>query len=154
MGVFFWLQCFDELMEEVVTLAYPANFNQPTTDPFLLSTQMWDIKFWTTTMFWCLLLPVTIGESNSLFYLLQRRNHNIKGNLGQCWCRAIINIIFLHMIIFAVFFTCWIVSLLVATVSDSHSSFPNLLPHMFTLKHNDFIIRLLTGLSLRTGMSS
>ena len=30
--------------------------------------------------------------------------------------------------------TCWIVSRLVATVSDSQSSLPNLLPHMFTLR--------------------
>ena len=45
-----------------------------------------------------------------------------------------INIIIFRIMMIGIF-TCWMVSLLVATVSDSHNSFPNLLPHMFTLQH-------------------
>ena len=41
------------------------------------------------------------------------------------------------------------VSLLVATVRDSHNSFPNLLPHIFTLERISFVT-ILIGMSLRT----
>ena len=44
------------------------------------------------------------------------------------------------------------VSLLVATVRDSHNTFPSLLPHIFTLEQIS-CIRILIGMSLRTGMS-
>ena len=45
------------------------------------------------------------------------------------------------------------VSLLVATVRESHNSFPNLLPHIFTLERISFVtilIGILIGMSLRT----